>query len=93
VAQALFALFYDYVPDMLERRAPYRDAHLGLLRDLHGQGVVVMAGATGDPVDGALIVFRSATEQAVRDFIADDPFGAAGLVVSARIVPWAVSVP
>ena len=83
--QALFALLYDYVPDVLERRAPYRDAHLALLRGLHDAGIVVMAGATGDPVDE--------TAQAVHDFVAADPYRAAGLVASSRVVPWAVSVP
>jgi hypothetical protein len=91
--EALFALIYEYVPDVLERRAPVREAHLALLRDLHSRGVVVMAGATGDPVDGALIVFRSATAQAAHEFMAVDPYGAAELVASARVVPWSVSVP
>jgi hypothetical protein len=91
--QALFALLYDYVPDVLERRAPYRDANLALLRGLHDAGIVVMAGATGDPVDGALLIFRSETAQAVHDFVAADPYRAAGLVASSRVVPWAVSVP
>ncbi len=91
--QALFALYYEYVPDILVRRVPYRDAHLGLLRELHDRGIVVMAGATGDPVDGGLIIFCSETEQAVHDFVAADPFGAAGLVRSSRVVPWSVSIP
>jgi uncharacterized protein YciI len=52
-----------------------------------------MAGATGDPVDGALLIFRSETAQAVHDFVAADPYRAAGLVAFSRVVPWAVSVP
>ncbi len=91
--QALFALSYDYVPDVLARRAPHRDAHLAMLRDLHDAGIVVMAGATGDPVDGALIIFRSETAQAAHDFVAADPYGSAGLVASSRVVPWSGSVP
>ena len=27
-------LLYDYVDDIVERRAPFRDAHLALVRDL-----------------------------------------------------------
>ena len=64
---ALYVLVYDYVPDILERRAPHRDAHLDLVRRLHDEGIIVMAGATGDPVDSALVVFRSADDRAVRD--------------------------
>ncbi len=89
--ETLHALIYEYPADILERRAPYRDAHLGLLRELHDTGRLVMAGATGDPPTGALLVFRTA-EDAGR-FAADDPYGAAGLVVSHRVVPWTVVVP
>ncbi|MBM3697505.1 MAG: hypothetical protein FJW78_03365, partial [Actinobacteria bacterium] len=52
-----FLLMYDYVEDILERRAPYREAHLANLTRLKEEGRVVMAGALGDPVTGAAIVF------------------------------------
>jgi uncharacterized protein len=92
MAQSWFVLIYEYVPDMIERRVPYREAHLALLRELHDRGEVYMAGAIGDPVNGGLIIFCGETDQAAHDFVAADPFGAAGLVVSHRIVPWSVSV-
>jgi len=91
--ETLFVLSYDYVPDILERRAPHREAHLDLVRRAHGQGVLVMAGATGEPVDSALFVFRSPTDQPVREFVDADPYGAAGLVRAHRIAPWTVVVP
>lgn len=91
--ETLLALIYDYVPDVLERRAPYREAHLSLLRRLADDGVVVMAGATGDPVTGALIVFRAPDESVVQEFVDADPYAAAGLVTSHRVVPWTVVVP
>lgn len=86
-------LLYDYVPDVLERRAPHREAHLALLRDLHDQGLLLTAGATGDPVSGALFVFRGPSPDAAEAFARDDPYAAAGLVVAHRIVPWTVVVP
>jgi uncharacterized protein len=89
--ETLVALEYTYVPDVLARRAPHRDAHLALLRRLHEEGALVMAGATGDPVSGALIVFRD--RAAAKGFAADDPYGAAGLVAGHRILPWTVVVP
>jgi len=91
--ETLHILVYDYVPDILERRAPYREAHLDLVRSLHGRGTIVMAGATGDPVDAALFVFRGADDQAAREFVAADPYCAAGLVREHRIAPWTVVVP
>lgn len=89
--EALAVLEYTYVADVLERRAPHREAHLALLRRLHDEGALVMAGATGDPVSGALLVFRDAA--AAGSFAAEDPYGAAGIVAAHRIVPWAVVVP
>ena len=51
-------LLYEYVDDIIERRGPYRDAHLALLPQLKDSGTVLMAGSLGDPVTGAAIVFN-----------------------------------
>lgn len=85
-------LFYDYVPDVVERRAPHREAHLALLRDLVAEGLVTQAGALGDPPTGAAIVFATDDPAAVERFAAADPYVAAGLVTGRRIVPWTVAV-
>ena len=85
-------LFYDYVPDVVERRAPHREAHLALLRDLVAEGLVPQAGALGDPPPGAAIVFATDDPAAVERFAAADPYVAAGLVTGRRIVPWTVAV-
>jgi uncharacterized protein YciI len=42
-------LFYEYVEDVLERRGPYRDAHLARIRAEREAGRITMAGALGDP--------------------------------------------
>ena len=44
-----YMLFYDYVDDMLERRSPYRDAHLAHVQSQRDDGRIVMAGPLGDP--------------------------------------------
>ncbi len=38
-------LVYDYVPDVLERRGPHRDAHLGHARAAKERGELVNVGA------------------------------------------------
>jgi uncharacterized protein len=84
-------LTYDYVEDIVERRVPYRDAHLDLLRRFAADGDLAIAGATGDPPSGALFVFDgddAAAEAAA--FMAEDPYVEAGLVVSAGVEPWTV---
>jgi uncharacterized protein YciI len=87
----LSVLFYDYVGDVAQRRAPYREAHLALLNDLHASGDCVMAGALGDPPHGAALVFRSA--EAAERFVGADPYMAAGLITAHRVEPWTVVVP
>lgn len=83
-------LFYDYVDDILERRAPHRAGHLALVGEYKRDGRVVAGGALGDPVTGAAIVFRVDSDDAVREFVASDPYGRAGLITGWRIVPWNV---
>ena len=86
-----FALFYDTAPDYLERRKPLREAHLSLLRKLHAEGKLVMAGAF-DPPDGALLVFRVDSSAEVEAFVKADPYLQNGLVTGWRIRPWTVVV-
>lgn len=89
---AYFALFYDVVDDMINRRVPYRPAHLEHVRAAHGRGEVVMGGAIGDPPSGALIVFQTASARVVEDFAAADPYVLNGLVTAWRVMPWTVVV-
>ena len=83
-------LFYDYVEDVLERRRPYREAHLAAIRAEREAGRVVMAGAVGDPPHGALIVFGDVEPEAIEAFARSDPYVEAGLVVTWRVEPWNV---
>ncbi len=87
-----YALLYDYVGDVLERRPLYRDEHLSMLRDLHAQGVIPLAGAWDDPVDGAAIVFRADNTGVIEEFVAADPYVRNGLVASWRVRRWNVVI-
>jgi uncharacterized protein YciI len=83
-------LFYDYVNDIMERRAPHREAHLAAIGVLKDRGAVVAGGALGEPVTGAAIVFDVPSEDEVREFVERDPYVVAGLVTGWRVVPWTV---
>ena len=85
-------LFYDYVEDILERRAPFREAHLALAAEAHRPGTLLMAGALTEPLDGAVFVFRADDRSVVEQFVEKDPYVAEGLVTAWRIRPWAVVV-
>ncbi len=83
-------LFYDYVADMVERRDPYRQAHLDRLAAQREAGKIVMAGALGDPPHGAAIVFRGVSPEEIEAFALADPYVEADLVTDRRIEPWNV---
>jgi uncharacterized protein YciI len=89
VPRRLLALFYDYVEDVLERRAPHREAHLAHVESWTREGGIVMAGALGDPPHGALFVF-DADEPAIEEFVRSDPYVEAGIVDAHRVEPWTV---
>jgi uncharacterized protein YciI len=85
-----FVLHYDYVPDIVERRAPFRPDHLSLYRAWREDGRLVMGGAVGDPPHGALIVFDVESADEVEEFASADPYVLNGLVTARRIETWAV---
>jgi uncharacterized protein len=89
-ATRLLLLAYEYVPDMVSRRAPYREAHLAHIAGWHERGELVIAGAYGDPPSGALFAFAVDDRDRVDAFVASDPYVVAGLVTAHRIERWTV---
>lgn len=87
-----FVLFYDYVPDVLEKRTPYRPDHLSLAREAHAGGRLLLAGAFDPPADGALFVFKADSAAEVEDFVRRDPYVKNGIVTGWRVKPWTVVI-
>ena len=87
-----WALVYDYVDDYLERRQPFRQAHLALAEAAHRRNELLLAGTLDDPVSGALLVFRTDDAVIVEDFVQADPYVENGVVLEWRIRPWNVVV-
>ena len=83
---------YDVVDGFVDKRIPYRPAHLELVRDAHARGELLLAGALGDPPDGALLVFRADNAGAVERFANADPYVTSGLVTRWSVRPWNVVV-
>lgn len=83
-----YALLYDVVDDFLDRRAPIREKHLGLVRAAYERGDLLMAGSFQDPPDGALLLFRVADKAVVADFATADPYVIEGLVTGWRVRRW-----
>lgn len=89
---AYFALMYDLVDDIVNRRAQYREAHLRLARDYHARKQLVLAGALADPPDRALMVFNVADRSIVENFARNDPYVLNELVKRWEVRPWTVVV-
>jgi uncharacterized protein len=87
-----YLLFYDVVPDYVERRAPFRAEHLALARAAHARGELVLGGALADPADGAVLLFKGDSPAAAEAFAAADPYVKNGLVTRWRVRAWATVV-
>jgi uncharacterized protein YciI len=87
-----FLLFYNVVPDYVERRAAFRAEHLALARAATARGELVLAGALADPVDGAVLLFRGDSPAVAERFAAADPYVTNGLVTRWRVRPWTTVV-
>jgi uncharacterized protein len=87
-----FLLLYDYVENIVERRAPFREEHLKLAREAQGRAQLLLGGAFSDTVDGAVLVFRAEDATAVEEFVKQDPYVRNALVTKWRIRPWNVVV-
>jgi uncharacterized protein YciI len=83
-----YLLFYDVVPDYVERRAAFRDEHLALAWEAHTRGELVLGGALADPVDGAVLLFSGDSPAAAEAFAVADPYVRNGLVTKWRVRKW-----
>jgi len=86
------ALIYELVDDYLDRRPPLREEHLGLAKEAHERGELLLAGAFVEPADRALLVWASEDEDVVRRFAEADPYVRNGLVASWSIRQWNVVI-
>lgn len=83
-----YLLFYDLVPDYLDRRTQYRAEHLELARQAYQRGELLLAGALAEPADRAVLLFEADSPQPAVDFARADPYVKNGLVTSWSVRPW-----
>jgi uncharacterized protein len=89
---AYYVLMYEVVENYVERRAQFREEHLGLAQSARDRGELIMAGAIGDPIDGALLVFRADDPSPAESFARNDPYVINGLVTNWTVRPWNVVI-
>jgi uncharacterized protein YciI len=78
--------FYELGPEALPSLGTHFPAHRARIDEFHARGVLLAAGPTGSPPDGAMAIFT--TREAADEFIAGDPFVTNGLVSRWRLVEW-----
>lgn len=83
-----YLLFYDYIPEYIQRREKFRAEHLSLAWDAHERGELLLAGVVDKPLDGAILLFDVDSEKIIEEFAEADPYVVNGLVHEWRIRPW-----
>ena len=87
-----FLVIYEFTPDYIQRRAPYRGEHLRLAWEAQERGELILGGALADPPDKAVILFQGEDDRAARDFASKDPYVTSGLVTQWTVRPWTTVV-
>ena len=87
-----YLLFYETAPDYLERRPQFRAEHLSHAWQAADSGKLLLAGAIGEPVDGAVLLFQCDDPKIIEDFARNDPYVLAGVVTGWKIRPWTTVV-
>ncbi len=92
LASTQYLLRYEYIPDVLEKRGPYREDHLNVAKKLIAEGKCLSGGPLGPPgmdvPTGALFIFTD--EESAKIFVEADPYVSNGIVSSHSIEEWNV---
>lgn len=83
-----YLLFYELVDDYVARRAQFRSAHLEKAWASSARNELMLGGALADPVDRAVLLFRSDTPDVAANFAKADPYVTNGLVRTWYVREW-----
>ena len=84
-----FLLIYEYVPDYLDKRTPYRPAHFAAAKAAEARGDLFLAGAcTDEGTPLGVLVFVAASRHVVEAFAQADPYVLHGIVASWSVREW-----
>jgi len=82
-----YVLWGKYCTDVLEKRAPYRQAHLDRLAELKATGALITIGPTQD-LTRVFGVYEAADEAAARQLVEADPYWQNGIWTEYEIMEW-----
>jgi hypothetical protein len=84
---AKYVLTGTYCTDVLEKRAPHRQAHLDRLARLKAEGKVLTIGPTKD-LTRVFGVYEAASQQEARALVEDDPYWQHGIWTGYELHEW-----
>ncbi|HGY5537902.1 MAG TPA: YciI family protein [Prochlorococcus sp.] len=84
---ARFVLWGTYCDNALEKRAPFREAHLRRLATLKQQGILITLGPT-EGSSHVFGIFEEASLDAVRKLLEQDVYWKEGIWTALEVYPW-----
>jgi uncharacterized protein YciI len=85
-----YLLTYDVIPEYLEKRESFREAHLQLALSAVSRGELRLGGALAAASLGAVLLFEGESAKVAEDFAAQDPYVLNGLVTSWHVNEWSI---
>lgn len=82
-----YVIWGSYCDDVLEKRAPHRQAHLDRLAELKAAGALITIGPTKD-LSQVFGVYEAEDEAAVKKLVEDDPYWQHGIWTEYQIKEW-----
>jgi uncharacterized protein len=86
-----YVMWGDYCEDVLNRRTPYREAHLAGLHQQKADGVLVTIGPTQD-LTKVFGIYEADSEQQVRELVEKDPYWQNGIWTEYSVKEWIQAV-
>lgn len=84
---AKYVMWGSYCEDALEKRTPYREAHLRGLQSQKDQGILVALGPTTDNAK-VFGIYEAANEATVRELVEADPYWQNDIWTDFEIYEW-----
>ena len=87
-----FILFYDYVPDFRDKRAPHRAAHIAHAKQSLARGELQLGGAFAENPPGGMLLFKADAPAIAEAFARADPYVQNSVVTAWRVREWTTVV-
>lgn len=84
---AKYVMWGSYCPDVLEKRAPHRQAHLDGLQKQKQDGILVTIGPTQD-LSKVFAIYEAPNIEAVKNLVENDPYWQQQIWTEYEVKEW-----